>query len=133
MKFPEDIKSAVQNARSLDLGLFYPELKPEDISAVIVSGMGGSGISGDIVRDILSEEINVPIIVNKRARLPAFAGKGTLLIVVSYSGNTEETLSVFREGLRRGVKMVAITSGRNEARRCGKKIRSISGRCIEMG
>jgi len=111
MKFPDDIKSAVENARSLDLELFYPDMKAEDISAVVVSGMGGSGISGDIVRDVLFEDLHVPIIVNKKARLPAFAGEGTLLIVVSYSGNTEETLSVFREGLKRGVRMVAITSG----------------------
>ncbi|MCK4613860.1 MAG: bifunctional phosphoglucose/phosphomannose isomerase, partial [Thermoplasmata archaeon] len=110
-RFPQDIKSAVGNARDLDLGLFYPDLAPEKITNVVVSGMGGSGISGEIVRDILSEEIGIPIIVNKSSRLPAFVSNSTLLIVVSYSGNTEETLQVFHEGQKRKVPMVAVTSG----------------------
>jgi len=110
-RFPSDIKDAVQNARHLDLPLFYPELSADSIRNVIVSGMGGSGISGDILRDVLSDEIKVPILVNKSSRLPAFAGKNTLLLVNSYSGNTEETLDVFRAGLERKVPMIAITSG----------------------
>ena len=110
-RFPSDIKEAVQNARHLDFRLFFPDLAPEKISSVVVSGMGGSGISGDIIRDVLSEKMGIPIMVNKSARLPAFANDTTLLLVVSYSGNTEETLSVFQAGLERKVPMVAITSG----------------------
>ena len=63
------------------------------------------------MRDVLSEEIGIPIIVNKSSRLPAFVSNSTLLIVVSYSGNTEETLQVFHEGQKRKVPMVAVTSG----------------------
>ena len=110
-RFPSDIKEAVQNARHLDIRLFFPDLAPEKICSVVVSGMGGSGISGDIIRDALSEKVGIPIIVNKSARLPAFANDTTLLIVVSYSGNTEEALSVFQAGLERKVPMVVITSG----------------------
>jgi len=110
-RFPNDIKDAVQNARHLDMKLFYPDQNPEKIRNVIVSGMGGSGISGDIVRDVLSEELHLPSIVNKCARLPAFANENTLLILVSYSGNTEETMHVFQTGLKRKIPMVAIASG----------------------
>lgn len=119
-RFPPDIKEAVQNARHLDIRLFFPDLKPEMISCVVISGMGGSGISGDIIRDSLSEKLHIPMLINKSARLPAFVDQNTLLIVVSYSGNTEETLSVFRLGLERKIPMVAITSGgtlEDEARR----------------
>lgn len=110
-RFPSDINEAVLNARHLDIGLFFPELTPGAISNIIISGMGGSGISGNIVRDMVSDTLPIPIIVNKSTRLPLFAGENTLLVVVSYSGNTEETVSVFRQGLARKIPMVAITSG----------------------
>ena len=110
-RFPSDIKEAVLNARHLDIPLFFPHLKPEMITNIIVSGMGGSGISGDVIKDAVSEKLHIPVIVNKSARLPAFAGDSTLLIVVSYSGNTEETISVFNKGLEKKVPMVAVTSG----------------------
>jgi len=110
-RFPTDIKDAVQNARHLDIRLFFPDLKPEMISNVMISGMGGSGICGEILHDALSEKLHIPIILNKSYRLPAFVDAATLLIVVSYSGNTEEALSVFSAGLERKIPMVAITSG----------------------
>jgi glucose/mannose-6-phosphate isomerase len=119
-RFPSDIKDAVQNARHLDIGLFFPDQKAEAITNVIISGMGGSGVSGDIVKDTLSEKLHIPIIVNKTARLPAFASDSSLLIVVSYSGNTEEAISVFKAGLVKKIPMVVITSGgilEDEARR----------------
>ncbi len=110
-KFPQDIKSSVSNARDLDLKLFYPDLKGDTIASVLISGMGGSGISGDIIKDVMSDVLHIPILVNKSSRLPAFVSQNTLLVVVSYSGNTEETISVFREGLKRRIPMVAVTSG----------------------
>jgi glucose/mannose-6-phosphate isomerase len=110
-RLPADIKDAVQNARHLDLPLFYPDLTKDSIRNVVISGMGGSGICGDILRDALSEELSIPIIVNKSARLPAFVNENSLLILVSYSGNTREILSQFDAGFNRKIPMVVISSG----------------------
>lgn len=89
------------------------ELK-EDYSSVkniIVCGMGGSAIGGDLVRSIFQYEIKVPVFVNRNYRLPVFADKDSLLIISSYSGNTEETLSAYAEAIKRGCKIICISSG----------------------
>ncbi len=89
------------------------ELK-EDYSAVkniIICGMGGSAIGGDLARSIFQYEIKVPVYINRNYRLPAFAGKDSLLIAASYSGNTEETLSSYTEAKERGCKIICISSG----------------------
>ena len=87
---------------------------PDDYSQVrqvVVCAMGGSAIGGDLMRTLLQPECKVPIIVHRDYGLPAFADDNTLVIVGSHSGNTEESLSGFDQGLRVGAKMLAITSG----------------------
>ncbi|QOJ79626.1 bifunctional phosphoglucose/phosphomannose isomerase [Infirmifilum lucidum] len=85
--------------------------EPEKIKGVVVSGMGGSFISGLFLYDLLSDRASKPILLNRDAKLPSFVDKNYLLVTVSYSGNTEETLRVYLEGYRRGTPIVAITSG----------------------
>lgn len=79
--------------------------------ALVVAGMGGSAIGGQILSDWLLEDSPIPIHVSRGYRLPGFVDERTLLIAVSYSGNTEETLTALMEGFRRGCHIVAITSG----------------------
>lgn len=110
-RFPEDIKSAINNARQVDIKLYHEDIKPESISSIVVSGMGGSGISGDILKDLLSDKFPIPVVVNKSARLPGFINSSTLLLVTSYSGNTEETIEVFKKAKKKKIPMIAITSG----------------------
>jgi glucose/mannose-6-phosphate isomerase len=78
---------------------------------VVVAGMGGSGIAGDVLAALGFSESAVPVLAAKGDRLPAFVGPGTLLIAVSYSGNTAETLSAVSQGLAAGARLVAVTSG----------------------
>ncbi len=104
LRFPEHIEDAVNLAEIFSLTPFRPD-------NIIVAGMGGSAIGGEILSDFLFESLKIPIIVNKRGELPAFADKKTLLFVVSYSGNTEETLNQFSKGLKTGCRIIAITSG----------------------
>jgi glucose/mannose-6-phosphate isomerase len=85
--------------------------KPDEVRQVIMCGMGGSAISGDLAANFLAGELEVPFSVNRAYGLPASAGKGTLVIASSYSGNTEETLSSLEEALRRGCHAVCITNG----------------------
>lgn len=85
---------------------------------VVVSGMGGSAIGGDFLRSLFEAFGSVPCFVCRDYNLPAFVGEDTLLIACSYSGNTEETLSSMREGIKRGCAVVAVTSGGEVAEIC---------------
>ncbi len=81
-----------------------------DFDNVVISGMGGSAIGADIVAKIASDA-SVPINVIRNYDLPGYCGKRTLFIAASYSGNTEETLSAYKQALSKGCTVVAITSG----------------------
>jgi glucose/mannose-6-phosphate isomerase len=83
----------------------------KEIRNVLITGLGGSGIGGSIIAQIIENEIKVPLVVNKDYFLPAFVGPDTLLIVSSYSGNTEETLAAMNIAIERGAKIVCVTSG----------------------
>jgi glucose/mannose-6-phosphate isomerase len=61
--------------------------------------------------NFLGSELTIPFIINRNYHLPSFADKNTLLIVSSYSGNTEETISVFNEGIRKKCSIICITTG----------------------
>jgi glucose/mannose-6-phosphate isomerase len=78
---------------------------------IIIAGMGGSAIGGDLLKDWLRNELQVPIEVCRNYHLPAYAGKETLVLAVSYSGNTEETLSAYLEAVHKQCMTVAFTSG----------------------
>lgn len=85
--------------------------KSGNIQNIIVTGLGGSGIGGTILNELINDSCSVPIIINKDYFLPAFANSNTLLIVSSYSGNTEETVQVMNEAISRKVQIVCVTSG----------------------
>ncbi|MGQ0549831.1 MAG: bifunctional phosphoglucose/phosphomannose isomerase [Armatimonadota bacterium] len=80
-------------------------------TAVVVAGMGGSAIGGDLLRSLLSPAAAVPVIVVRDDRLPAFVGTETLAFVCSYSGETEETLATYDAARAAGASIVAVTSG----------------------
>ncbi len=78
---------------------------------IIVTGLGGSAIGGDLLKDWARDQVKVPIEVSRDYHLPAYAGKKTLVLATSYSGDTEETLSSFLDALKRGCMIYCITSG----------------------
>ena len=84
----------------------YP--KPDNI---IVAGMGGSGIGGDLLKDWARNKTTVPIEVNREYQLPAYAGKRTLVLITSYSGDTEESLGAFLDALKRKCMIYCVSSG----------------------
>ena len=87
------------------------EMKNKNFDAVAVTGLGGSAISADLMQNFLGGELKVPFIVNRNYSLPSFINKNSLLIVSSYSGNTEETVSVLKEALECGCQIVCISTG----------------------
>lgn len=104
--FPEQVEAAWLNARDTQLS---PAQR--SISNVIVSGLGGSGIGGKIVAQLIQDTAAVPIQVVNDYLLPAYAGENTLVFISSYSGNTEETLSAMNQALTRGCMVACISSG----------------------
>jgi glucose/mannose-6-phosphate isomerase len=87
---------------------------------IVISGLGGSAVGGDLLRAFAANKSPVPIAVNRHYDLPAYVGRDTCLIAVSYSGDTEETLSAYEQGKRAGAQIIAITSGGELARRAGE-------------
>lgn len=80
-----------------------------DISNIVMCGMGGSGVCGDLLVDVA--KLKVPIIVVKDYNMPKFAGENSLVFCISYSGNTEETLSQLIQAKSLGSKIISVTSG----------------------
>ncbi len=78
---------------------------------IVISGMGGSAIGGEILKDWLRDELPIPIDISNDYALPAYTDRDTLVFAVSHSGETEETLSSFVDGLRKRCMIVSITSG----------------------
>lgn len=91
----------------------YPEFgfDRSSFNKIIISGLGGSAISGDLLKNFLKDELDIPVFINRNYFLPSFADEKTLLIASSYSGNTEETLSSFNDGLKRKCKVVSLSTG----------------------
>jgi glucose/mannose-6-phosphate isomerase len=86
--------------------LEYPQ--PENI---IVAGMGGSAIGGELLKDWACNKAQMPIEVNRDYTLPAYANQQTLAVIVSYSGETEETLSTFLDAVKRKCMIFCVSSG----------------------
>ena len=104
--FHEQCRTAVDIGRLSRLAV-----DADRVENIVVLGMGGSGISGDVAKALFDSHCRVPILVTRRYRLPAFVGEKTLTIAVSYSGNTEETLSALDEAVARRSQIVVISSG----------------------
>ena len=106
MTFSRQCRDALSLADLLE----FP-VRAEDASAVAIAGMGGSAIGGDILQAYLADRLEVPVFVIRDYGLPGYIDTSCLLFTVSYSGNTEEVLSVFAAALARGIPSVTITSG----------------------
>ena len=103
---PEQVEEAAARAREL-----AHEVDASDVQNVVVIGMGGSGISGDVLAAVAEPLMPVPVVVCKSYECPAFVGPETLLFAVSASGNTEETVQAVTDAEAAGAQLVAVTSG----------------------
>lgn len=110
----------IDKSDMLDRLIHFPEMCEETLSTkvelpklkfenVVVAGMGGSAISGDLLSDWL--DMPVPFTVSKNSKLPAWVDEKTLVLAISCSGNTKETLACFSEAVEKKAQIVAITSG----------------------
>ena len=97
----------------------------KSISTIVVSGLGGSAIGGDLLSGYCVDTVPIPIVVNRTYSLPSYVTSSSLLFLVSYSGNTEEILSVFEAAVKRNVPLVCITSGGQLARQAVEKGKNV--------
>lgn len=105
-RFPEQVRQAIALASDTSL-----DLSARGIRSIVLTGLGGSAISGDLLRSYLAGELAVPFLVNRQYRLPSFVDRTTLVIVSSYSGNTEEAIAAYADAIRRRARVLCISSG----------------------
>jgi glucose/mannose-6-phosphate isomerase len=101
---PEDAEKSLNNS------LIFSE-NCEDISNIVIFGMGGSCISADLLKSYLYDKSEIPIIVNRNNLIPNFINSKSLCIFISYSGNTYETLSCYKQSVSKNAKCIIISSG----------------------
>ncbi|MBS1636542.1 MAG: bifunctional phosphoglucose/phosphomannose isomerase [Bacteroidetes bacterium] len=85
--------------------------KKANIQHIVITGLGGSGIGGTIMTELAAHECPYPVIINKDYFLPEFIGPHSLVIVSSYSGNTEETISAMQQAIDKKAQIICVTSG----------------------
>jgi glucose/mannose-6-phosphate isomerase len=112
--FPRQLRDGLELVQGLEIP------RSLTVQHVLVLGMGGSAIGGDVARAALSDLLRVPLLVNRDCRVPAFVGSQTLAIASSYSGNTEETLAACEAAQQAGAWVACLTSGGRLARLAGR-------------
>jgi len=106
-RFYNQLVESKKIAENLDV----KSLSLDDKTGIAILGMGGSGFTGDIIKNLTLDYANIPIIVIKDYHLPKCVNKNWLIFAVSYSGNTEETLSCINEAIKLGCEVVCVCSG----------------------
>ena len=113
--FPKQIEESVRIGKEAII-----KLNVKGVQNIVLTGLGGSAIGGDLLRSYLVKELDIPFAVNRYYTLPEFVGKNTLVIVSSYSGNTEETISAHKEAMKRKARILCISTGGETARMAKK-------------
>jgi glucose/mannose-6-phosphate isomerase len=104
--FPNHLADAIELGKNFSLTNSDIEIRN-----IVVAGMGGSAIGGDVCRVLIASELNIPFVVNRNYTLPNWVNEHTLVICSSYSGNTEETLSAFTNAQAKGTQICGISTG----------------------
>jgi glucose/mannose-6-phosphate isomerase len=104
--FPKQVENAVKIGNK-----FKPAYNKSQIDSIVITGLGGSAIGGDLLRSYLSAESEIPFQVNRHYFMPEFVNERTLVVVSSYSGNTEETIAAHADAKKRKAKILCISSG----------------------
>jgi glucose/mannose-6-phosphate isomerase len=103
---PDQILDALEQTKNLVIPEEYRSVKN-----VVVSGMGGSVLGSYVIKGLFKSELTIPFEVVSHYELPGYVGSDTLVLLASYSGTTEETLSSATEAQEKGAKVMVITAG----------------------
>ena len=104
--FPENLTEALELGEKISLNHAYSH-----IQNVVVAGMGGSAIGGDVISVLEKDNLDVPFVVCRGYSLPNWVNENTLIVCSSYSGNTEETLSALDDAVSKNAQICGITTG----------------------
>jgi len=107
VSFPKQCKDAISIGEAVRINSYYKK----SYSNIVFTGLGGSAIGADVIKGYLETEIKVPLVVNRNYGLAQFVNEDSLVFTVSYSGNTEETLSAYADAVKKNANIVVITSG----------------------
>jgi len=120
-EFPQKMRDALRLGEEFTIPANFPSAptlnsvsaptSAQNFKNIVVLGMGGSAIGGDLLSDYLADELAIPIVVIRGYDIPRFIDENSLVFAVSYSGNTEETLSALKRCLEAKARVIALTSG----------------------
>ncbi len=106
LSLPKQLDETLKKIEKIELDDNFKQVKN-----VCLAGMGGSAAAGSLIANLPAEERKVPLTVLRSYELPAWVEKTTLVILISHSGNTRETLAVAKKSIRQGAKIFTITTG----------------------
>jgi len=106
-EFPNQLQEALEIGGNLSLNI----TNNKTYHNILACGLGGSGIGANLVRDLIGDKLNIPMIVNKNYFTPAFVNENTFVLLNSYSGNTEETLEAMKAVAKTNATITCVTSG----------------------
>ena len=104
--FPDHIIEAISIGKKIKIEKNY-----SNFSNIVICGMGGSAIGGDLSKSLINSSLSLPLVINRNYSLPNWVNAHTLVICCSYSGNTEETLSAYHDALSKGASVIGISTG----------------------
>jgi len=110
-EFPQKTIDALRLGEEFSIPPDFLLSSAEKFKNIVILGMGGSAISGDLLSDYLADELPIPIVVIRGYDIPKFVDENSLVFAVSYSGNTEETLSALKKCLEVKAGVIVLTSG----------------------
>lgn len=113
--FPEMLEQGLKLAQN-----FRCQTPRKKFNKIILAGMGGSGIAGEIVKTMLEPKIKIPIFLANSASLPNFSDEKSFLLMATYSGNTQEMLLLFRQALKKKMGLGVVSSGGQVSQLCQK-------------
>jgi len=125
LDMPQQLQHAYELSSATEIKIDRPKVRN-----ICIAGMGGSAIGGDVAVANAGTEQTLPIVVNRHYRLPGFVDEHSLVLVSSYSGETEETLSALQDAVERNAQIICVSSGEKlseQARDLGATLFSIPG------
>ena len=105
-EFPNQMEKAI----SIGKNIVFTK-KTYECKNIVIAGMGGSAVGGDLLSLLLNDYLPIPLVVSRNYNLPNWVDEHTLVICSSYSGNTEETLSAFQIAHSKNAQIIGITTG----------------------
>jgi glucose/mannose-6-phosphate isomerase len=115
------VRTALRSCQETDLSAFTPDARPR---AIVVAGMGGSGLAGEMLNAVIGLSSPVQVMVSQAERLPGWVGAADAVIAVSCSGTTPQTLAIAAEAARRGCRLAGVGAEGSALHRIAEQARA---------